>query len=42
MIVRIGGKRMFMWRAVEKEGEVVDINNLLLIRITITARRCCE
>lgn len=25
MIVRISGKRMFMWRAVDKEGEVLDI-----------------
>ena len=25
MVVRIGGKRMFMWRAVDKEGEVLDI-----------------
>lgn len=25
MVVRIGGKRMFMWRAVDKEGEVLDM-----------------
>jgi transposase-like protein len=25
MIVRINGKRMFMWRAVDKEGKVLDI-----------------
>jgi len=25
MLVRIGGKRMFMWRAVDKEGEVLDV-----------------
>src|SRR5690606_4377128 len=25
MIVRINGKRMFMWRAVDSEGEVLDI-----------------
>lgn len=25
MAVRIGGKRMFMWRAVDKEGEVLDV-----------------
>lgn len=25
MVVRIGGKRMFMWRAVDKEGEVLDV-----------------
>lgn len=25
MIVRIGGKCMFMWRAVEKEGEFLDV-----------------
>ncbi|WP_219895026.1 IS6 family transposase [Aquisediminimonas profunda] len=25
MVVKIGGKRMFMWRAVDKEGEVLDI-----------------
>lgn len=25
MIVRIGGKRMHMWRAVDKEGEVLDV-----------------
>ena len=25
MIVRIGGKRMYMWRAVNKEGEVLDV-----------------
>ena len=25
MIVRIGGKRMYMWRAVDKEGEVLDV-----------------
>jgi putative transposase len=25
MIVRINGKRMFMWRAVDKEGEVLDV-----------------
>ncbi len=25
MVVRIGGKRMFMWRAVDQEGEVLDM-----------------
>lgn len=25
MVVRINGKRMFMWRAVDKEGEVFDV-----------------
>ncbi|CAM3235254.1 hypothetical protein SPAN111604_12290 [Sphingomonas antarctica] len=25
MVVRISGKRMYMWRAVDKEGEVLDI-----------------
>ena len=25
MVVRINGKRMYMWRAVDKEGEVLDI-----------------
>lgn len=25
MVVRIGGKRMYMWRAVDKEGEVLDM-----------------
>jgi len=25
MVVRIKGKRMFMWRAVDKEGEVLDV-----------------
>lgn len=25
MIARIGGMRMFMWRAVDKEGEVLDV-----------------
>jgi putative transposase len=25
MVVRIGGKQMFMWRAVDKEGEVLDV-----------------
>ncbi|MBL0116815.1 MAG: IS6 family transposase [Sphingomonadales bacterium] len=25
MVVRMGGKRMYMWRAVDKEGEVVDV-----------------
>jgi hypothetical protein len=25
MVVRIGGKRMFMWRAVDREGEVLDV-----------------
>jgi len=25
MVVRIAGKRMFMWRAVDKEGEVLDV-----------------
>lgn len=25
MMVRIGGKRMFMWRAVDSEGEVLDV-----------------
>jgi transposase-like protein len=25
MIVKIGGKSMFMWRAVDKEGEVLDV-----------------
>lgn len=25
MVVKIGGKRMFMWRAVDKEGEVLDV-----------------
>ena len=25
MVVKIGGKRMYMWRAVDKEGEVLDV-----------------
>jgi len=25
MVVKIGGKRMSMWRAVDKEGEVLDV-----------------
>ncbi len=25
MVVRIRGKRMFMWRAVDREGEVLDV-----------------
>ena len=25
MVVRINGVRMFMWRAVDKEGEVLDV-----------------
>jgi len=25
MVVRINGKRMFMWRAVDQEGEVLDV-----------------
>ena len=25
MVVRIRGKRMYMWRAVDKEGEVLDV-----------------
>lgn len=25
MVVRINGKRMFMWRAVDAEGEVLDV-----------------
>ena len=25
MVVKIGGKQMFMWRAVDKEGEVLDV-----------------
>lgn len=25
MVVQIGGKRMFMWRVVDKEGEVLDV-----------------
>ena len=25
MVVRINGKRMYMWRAVDKEGEVLDV-----------------
>ena len=25
MVVRIGGKRMFLWRAVDDEGEVLDM-----------------
>lgn len=25
MVVRIGGKRMWMWRAVDKEGEFLDV-----------------
>ena len=25
MVVRINGKRMFMWRAVDDEGEVLDV-----------------
>ena len=25
MVVRINGKRMFMWRALDKEGEVLDV-----------------
>jgi transposase-like protein len=25
MVVRIGGRRMYLWRAVDDEGEVLDI-----------------
>jgi len=25
MVIRIGGERMYMWRAVDKEGEVLDV-----------------
>jgi putative transposase len=25
MVVKIGGRRMFLWRAVDSEGEVLDI-----------------
>jgi putative transposase len=25
MVVRIAGKRMYLWRAVDQEGEVLDI-----------------
>jgi len=25
MVVRIDGKRMFMWRSVDSEGEVLDV-----------------
>lgn len=25
MVVRIGGKHMIMWRAVDKEGEFLDV-----------------
>jgi len=25
MVVKIGGKRMYMWRAVDKDGEVLDV-----------------
>ena len=25
MVVRINGKRMFLWRAVDREGEVLDV-----------------
>ena len=25
MVVKIGGKRMFLWRAVDDEGEVLDM-----------------
>ena len=25
MVVRIGGKRMYLWRAVDHEGEVLDM-----------------
>jgi len=24
MVIKIGGKRMYMWRAVDKEGVVLD------------------
>ena len=25
MVVSIGGRRMYMWRAVDSEGEVLDV-----------------
>jgi transposase-like protein len=25
MVVTIGGQRMYLWRAVDREGEVVDV-----------------
>jgi transposase-like protein len=25
MVVRIGGKRLYLWRAVDDEGEVLDV-----------------
>jgi transposase-like protein len=29
MVVRIAGKRMYLWRAVDHEGEVLDFDRLL-------------
>ena len=37
MVVRIAGKRMYLWRAVDHEGEVLD----MLVQCRPTAARHC-
>ena len=37
MVVRIAGKRMYLWRAVDYEGEVLD---MLVQRRRTAGRRC--
>ena len=39
MVVRIAGKRMYLWRAVDHEGEVLDM--LVQCRRDVTAGRRC-
>jgi transposase-like protein len=36
MVVRIAGERLYLWRAVDDEGEVLD----MLVQRATVARRC--
>jgi putative transposase len=37
MVVRIAGQRMYLWRGVDHEGEVLD---MLVQRRAMVGRRC--
>ena len=40
MVVRIGGRRMYLWRAVDDEGVVLDMQ-VQRRRNTAAALSCC-
>ena len=42
MVVRIAGKRMYLWRAVDHEGEVLDTRILAVAAHSATARLTAE